>query len=44
MPVKTVPLAFDEKEYAEASSLKKKGETWPGYVLRLVKRVKECGE
>jgi hypothetical protein len=41
MPVKTVPLKYDQAEYDEAASLKSKGETWPGYVLRLVRENKE---
>jgi hypothetical protein len=41
MPVKTVPLKYDQAEYTEAVSLKVKGETWPEYVLRLVRENKE---
>lgn len=37
-------MAFDDQEYEEAASLKKHGETWPRYHLRMVKRVKEVGE
>jgi len=44
MPVRTVPLKFDTDEYAEAASLKRKGETWPEYVLRLVRENKEKSE
>lgn len=41
MPVITVPVKFDQAEYDEASSLKAPGETWPRYVLRLVRENKE---
>ena len=37
MPVKVVQIIFDQSEYDEAISLKAIGETWPKYVLRLVK-------
>jgi hypothetical protein len=40
MPVITVPIKFDQNEYDEASSLKANGETWPEYLLRLVRENK----
>jgi hypothetical protein len=41
MPVKTIPIRFDEEDYKEAGSLKGDNEAWPAYVLRLVRENKE---